>query len=98
VTLDASIVRLSHRCPCEKSGGACDNKPEGAVFGRMWSMCPWHHARNPHFLAVAYLTRCLDAGAVAGWPGDFAGGVVDGVHALRHERDQWQVRQMKGAQ
>ena len=86
---------MEHRCRCAEIGGDCDNIPTGAVLGRRVNLCPWYHARNPHFAAVVHLTRCLDAGAVQGWPDAFAHGIVDGVHALRSARDDWQARQIK---
>lgn len=88
-------MRLVHRCDCERRGGVCDNAPETTILGKLINVCPWSHARNPQFVAVAYLTRCLDAGAVAGWPDLFAAGIVDGVHTLRAARDEWQARKLR---
>ena len=95
INLDASLVRMVHRCDCEQRGGACTNAPQSAGVGYMINVCPWAHARNPQFQAVAMLVRALDAGAVIGWPDAFAAGIVDGVHTLRSARDEWQARKMR---
>jgi hypothetical protein len=86
---------MMHRCACENRNGPCTNAPAGTVLGKKINVCPWGHARNPHFAAVAHLTRCLDAGAVTGWPDVFAAGIVEGVHTLRHARDEWQARAIR---
>ena len=73
------------------------NRSEAPIGKRVIDQCPFGHARNPHFAAVAYLVRALDAGAVAGWPDAYADGIVEGVHAVRRARDEWQARQMREA-
>lgn len=95
VHLYASKVRMMHRCRCDS--GPCNNAPEGSVLGKIPNQCPIGWSRNPHFGAVAYLTRCLDAGPVAGWPDAYADGIVSGVLTLRAERSKWEADQIKGA-
>jgi len=85
---------MQHRCDCAARGGICRRAPEGAINGREWSICPFGHARNPAFLAVAHLTKALDCGAVEGWPIAFAASIVSGVYALRYERSQWEAREL----
>ncbi len=94
VALAPGNVRLQgHRCGC--TAGPCNNAPEGGINGRIWSVCPFGHARNPAFLAAASLTKALDCGAVAGWPFAFSAAVEAGVYAIRRERVEHEAREIE---